>query len=66
VKKVNKKIDLLVVFLLLGVTAALTLVFSPKPIVVFVLHLLTSSVYLSLREKKNLPKIFLAARAFAI
>ena len=65
-KRINKKIDLLVVFLLLGITAAISLIFNFKPLIAFLLYLLSPSIYLILREKKNFFKIFWAVVVFGI
>lgn len=59
-KKINKKIDLLIVFLFLGIIALISLKFKLKPLITFALYTLLSSTYLILREKKNFLKIFLS------
>ncbi len=64
--KPNKKIDFLVVLILLGVTALISLILSLKPLMVLLSYLLTSSIYLTFREKKNFKKIFLAVIIFGI
>jgi len=62
----NKKIDLLVVSVFLGVIAVMSLILSLKPFIVLLTYLLTSSIYLAFREKKNFKKIFWAVIIFGI
>lgn len=64
--KINKKFDLLIVFLLLGITAGITLVFNLKPAAGGTLYALIPSLYLILREKKNFWKIFWAVIVLGI
>jgi hypothetical protein len=58
--KANKKFDLLIVLLLLGITAGISLIFNLKPAIGGVLYTLIPSLYLILRKKKNFWKIFWA------
>lgn len=64
--KENKKFDLLVVFIILAVAVLVSLFCNLKPIIVFLLYLLTPSIYLILREKKNFKKIFWAVIIFGV
>lgn len=64
--KRNKKIDLLIVFILLGITAGISLIFHLKPLIVFLLCLLLPSLYLILRKKKNFLKTFWAVIIFGV
>lgn len=63
-KKINKKIDLLVVTLILGITATISYILDVKPLIAGLLYLLIPSIYLILREKKNFLKIFWATIIF--
>lgn len=65
-KKNNKKIDLLIVTLILVITAAISYILDVKPLIAGLLYLLIPSIYLILREKKNLLKIFLAVLILGI
>ena len=62
----SKKVDLLIVFVLLGITAIVSLVFDFKPLIISLSYLLLPSIYLILREKKNFWKIFWAVIIFGI
>lgn len=65
-QKTKLRIDLLVVFFLLGITAGISLLFNLVPLIVFLLYLLLPSIYLILRQKKNFWKIFWAVVIFGI
>jgi len=62
--KINKKFDLLVVLIFLGIVVVIALIFNLKPLIFGTFYLLFGSIYLILREKKNFLKIFLAVVVF--
>jgi hypothetical protein len=62
----NKKIDFLVVLLLLAVTASAWFFLDLKPMVGGIFFTFIPSFYLIIRKKKNFKKIFLAVLAFGI
>ncbi|MDA2936626.1 hypothetical protein MYX06_05415 [Patescibacteria group bacterium AH-259-L05] len=64
--KINKKVDLAVIFLFIGIFAIVSLIFNLKPLVGGTLYFLISSIYLILRERKNFLKIFWAVIIFGV
>jgi len=64
--ELNKKIDLLIISILLVIIVLVSLALSLKPLIVLLMYLLSASVYLSLRERKNFKKIFWAILIFGI
>ena len=65
-KKINKKIDFVVVCLMILVTAVVSLIFNFKPLMGAIIGLLLPSIYLMIREKKNYKKIFWAVLIFGV
>ncbi len=63
-KKINKRFDLFITFLLFGIATTLWLFFNLKPLTGGALSVLLPSIYLMAREKKNTLKIFLAVVIF--
>lgn len=60
----RKKFDFIVVYFLIILGVVVTCVFHFQPLIGALLGLLPPALYLILREKKNLPKIFLAVIIF--
>lgn len=63
-KKINKRFDLFITFILLVIAAAGWLFLNLNPLIGGALFTLFPSVYLIKREKKNILKIFLATVIF--
>ena len=62
----KKKLDFLVVIILLAATAWLSLVFKLKPLTGGLLYTLLPSIYLLFREKKNYKKLILGTFIFGV
>ncbi|MBI5004492.1 hypothetical protein HZC00_05375 [Candidatus Kaiserbacteria bacterium] len=62
----RKKIDLLVIVILLSLGAILSLALSLKALNAGLVYLVPASVYLMLRERKNYQKIFLGTLVFGL
>jgi len=57
-KVLNRRIDLILVFVILGITAGISVGFNLRPLLTAILYLGLPTIYLVIREKKNWPKIF--------
>jgi len=64
--KTNKKIDLVITFFLIALGCIMTVIFNLKPLTGGIIAFLSPSIYLILREKKNLLKILWGVIIFGI